>query len=85
MEHLWRTALQSAIMVMIPTPEPWEAIADLMILGMVTRTAPCSFFGGVEEGGLLASMKRFVPSTCLARAPSFPTGCSHDGDLDATM
>ena len=43
------------------------------------------FFWGVEEGGLLAGMKRFVPSTCLARAPSFPTVCSHDGDSDATM
>ena len=54
-------------------------------MGMVTRTPPCSFFWGVGEGGLLAGMKPFVPSTCLARALSFPTVCSHDGDLDATM
>ena len=39
----------------------------------------------MEEGGLLAGMKRFPPSTCLARALSFPIVCSHDGDLDATM
>ena len=78
--------MQSAIMVMIPTPQPWEGIADLMILGMVTRTLPCRvfiFWGG--GGGLLAGMKRFPPSTCLARAPSFPIVCSHDGDSDATM
>ena len=30
---------------------------------------------GVGEGGLLAGMKRFPPSTCLARAPSFPIVC----------
>ena len=68
--------MQIAIMVVIPTPQLWEGIADLMILGMVTRTLPCRVFifgGGV--GGLLAGMKRLVPSTCLARAPSFPTVC----------
>ena len=42
-----------------------------MILGMVTRTLPCRFFffGGGGKGVLLG-MKRFVPSTCLAGAPS---------------
>ena len=35
------------------------------------------FFWGWGEGGLLAGMKRFVPSTCLARAPPFPIVCSH--------
>ena len=78
--------MRSAIMVMIPTPQPWEGIADLMILGMVTWTLPCRVsFLGWGEGGLLAGMKRFVPSTCLARVPSFPIVCSHDGDSDATM
>ena len=63
-----------------------------MILGMVTRTPPCSFFfwgggasRGMGEGGLLAGMKRLVPSTCLARAPPFPIVSSHYGDSDATM
>ena len=79
-----RNATQSAIMGTIPTPQRWYWIADQMILGMVTRTPPCSFFG-VGEGGLLAGMKRLVPSTCLARAPPFPIVCSHYGDLDATM
>ena len=31
-------------MVMIRIPQPWEGIADLMILGMVTRTLPCRVF-----------------------------------------
>ena len=56
-----------------------------MILGMVTRMLPCKVFFGVGEGGLLAGMKRFAPSTCLARAPSFPIVSPHDGDSDATM
>ena len=80
-----QTAMQSAIMGMIPTPQRWYRIADRMILGMVTRTPPCSFFWGVGKGGLLAGMKRLVPSTCLARAPPFPIVCSHYGDSDATM
>ena len=29
------------------------------------------------DGCLPAGMKRFPPSTCLARAPSFPIVCSH--------
>ena len=71
--------MQSAIMVMIPTPQPRYRIADLMILGTVTRMLPYRVFGffGGGEGGLLAGMKRFPPSTCLARAPSFPIVCSH--------
>ena len=42
-----------------------------MIWGTMTLTGPSSPFFGVGEGGLLAGMKRFSPSTCLARAPSF--------------
>ena len=52
-------------MVVIPTPQPWEGIADLMILGMVTRTPPCNFFwgggGGASSGHETVSTK-YVPS-----------------------
>ena len=59
--------MQSAIMVMIPTLQPWEGIADLMILGMVTRTLPCRVFifggggGGASSGHDTVSAK-YVPS-----------------------
>ena len=42
-----------------------------MIRGTMTLTGPSRPFFAVGEGGLPACMKRFSPSTCLARAPSF--------------
>ena len=59
--------MQIAIMVAIPTPQPWEAIEDLMILGMVTRTLPCrvSIFWGGGEGassGHETVSTKYVPS-----------------------
>ena len=68
-----RSTTQSAIMVMIPTPQPWEGIADLMILGMVTQTLPCRVFifwgggGGPSIGHETVSTK-YVPS----KGPFFP-------------
>ena len=59
--------MHSAIMVMIPTPQPWYRIEDLMILGMVTRTLPCGVFifggggGGASSGHETVSAK-YVPS-----------------------
>ena len=58
--------MRSTIMVMIPTPQPGEAIADLMILEIVTRTPPCrSFFGGGGGGassGHETVSTKYVPS-----------------------
>ena len=54
-------------MVMILTPQPWYRIADLMILGMVTRTLPCRVFifwgggGGASSGHETVSTK-YMPS-----------------------
>ena len=59
--------MRSTIMVMIPAPQPWEGIADLMILGMVTQTLPCRVFifwggvGGASSGHEIVSTK-YVPS-----------------------
>ena len=69
---MW-TALQSVIMVMIPTPQRWYRIADRMILGMVTRTPPCRFFGGWGGGGGASTGNetvgtKYVPS----KGPSLP-------------
>ena len=64
-------------MVMIPTPQPWYRIADLMILGMVTRTLPCRVFifwgggGGASSGhetvstGYVPSKGPFLPNSLL--------------------
>ena len=54
-------------MVMILTPQPWEGIADLMILGMVTRTLPCRVFifwggGGGASSGHETVTTKYVPS-----------------------
>ena len=65
--------MRIAIMVAIPTPQPWEGIADLMILGMVTRTLPCRVFvfwggvGGASSGHETVGTK-YVPS----KGPSLP-------------
>ena len=45
-------AMHSAIMVMMPTPQPWYRIEDLMILGIVTRTLPCRVFIFGGGGGV---------------------------------
>ena len=44
----------------------------MMIRGTMTLTGPSSpfFFGG--GGRFRAGMKRFSPSTCLAKGPFFP-------------
>ena len=47
-------------MAMIPTPQPWEGIADLMILGMVTRTLPCRVFIFWGGGGGASSRHETV-------------------------
>ena len=70
--------MRSVIMVMIPTPQPWEGIADLMILGMVTRTLLCRvvFFGGGGGGassGHETVSTKYVPS----KRPFFPIVCSY--------
>ena len=61
-----QTAMQSAIMGMIPTPQRWYRIADRMILGMVTRTPPFSFYLGGGEGGASSGHEtvdtKYVPS-----------------------
>ena len=70
--------MHSAIMVMIPTPQPWYRIEDLMILGMVTRTLPCRVFifwggggGGASSGHETVSTKYgpskgpFLPNSLL--------------------
>ena len=53
-------------MVMIRTPQRWYRIADLMILGMVTRTPPCRFFFGGGGGGASSGHEtvgtKYVPS-----------------------
>ena len=60
-------------MVMIPTPQPWEGIADLMILGTVTQILPCRvfiFWGG--EGGA-SSGHETVSTKCMpSKGPFFP-------------
>ena len=66
-----RTATQSAIMGTILTPQRWYRIADRMILGMVTRTPPCGFFGGWGRGassGHETVCTKYVPS----KGPSLP-------------
>ena len=43
----------------------------MMILGTMILTRPSSSFFRGGKGGLQAGMKRFSPSMCLAKAPSF--------------
>ena len=59
--------MQSAIMVMTPTPQPWYRIEDQMILGMVTRTLLRRVFifwggGGGASSGHETVSDKYVPS-----------------------
>ena len=63
--------MQSAIMVMIPTPQPWYRIANLMILGMVTRMLPCRVFILGGGGGGASSENETVSTKYVPRKGPF--------------